>query len=151
MPIVYCSLNCQFSEHGECQCDEIQFDGMGSCLDYEKRAKECPDKYFAFCIDYLNEIPNEKIARCWEPRMGIKDTFWGREVFLNGYDDNYFTDGRTGVAGNKEGLLAKSKEELDKIFAELEENNGISPLYTTITKWPIKERPDFETLANLKP
>ena len=141
MTIVYCDLDCKYSEHGECQCDEIQFDHMGSCNDYVEETKECPDKYYAFCIDYNHESLSKKVARCWEPRMGIKEEFLGREIFLDGSsDDNFFTDGRTGVVGSKKGILQKSKEELDKIFSELEESNGISPLYTDNTRWPIKEK-----------
>jgi hypothetical protein len=71
--------------------------------------------------------------------MGIKQFFRGREIFVMNPNDDCFTDGRTGAAGSRKFLDTKTYAVFNQLAAILEERNGLSPLYTDNTKWPIFE------------
>jgi hypothetical protein len=136
MSTIYCEYDCKYSgKDGICTNEEVTMGPMG-CNDFEEEPEPiCPDKFYAFHKDFDKEYGSDFV---WIEKLGIKGEFLGREIFLNGYDDNLFTDGRTGVAGAKKPLLEMSEEKRNNIFAELEERNGISPLYTDTPKYPIK-------------
>ena len=139
MSEIYCECDCIWSGIDNICTNEYVKIGELGCEDYQEEPEPvCPDKYYAFSIDKEKEVPG-KIARCWIARMGIKEEWRGREIFTNGYDNDVFTDGRTGILGSKKRLEDKSDDELVNIFIELEAANGISPLYTDSSKWTIKE------------
>jgi hypothetical protein len=126
MATVYCNCDCINNQDGECQLDEIGIDKFGYCADCEDNVPpepERPDKYYA-----IVRMGKEEACQ-YQERMGIKEIYRGRDIFLNYPNDDVFTDGRTGFLAKKKFLDTKTDEEMNKIFEELEQREGLTPLY----------------------
>lgn len=136
MSKINCNLDCKHSKNDcICELDDVTFSLYG-CEDYTETDKPiCNDKYYTF-LSYPDTRLKDKF---WKAKMGILSEFRGREVFRNGYNEDHFTDGKTGVAGSFERCSKVTDEELSKTFRKHEEQNGLSPLYTTDLKYPVRE------------
>lgn len=130
MTKVNCDYYCKYSKDSVCTCESIKLGFDGVCENYTEI--ELTDKFYAL----KNDIDENTYS--WVEYLGFKGIYKGREVFLVG---DRITDGRTGAYLGYVGesvFERKSNEEITEKLIQLEEEHGLSPLYTDTPKYEIK-------------
>ena len=129
---VNCDLNCVHSKDIKCTLDEITMCWDG-CTDFEEiKLPPYTDIFYALICE-----GGDKENFIWKEAKGKKEQHYGRDMFeCNGA----YTDARTGVGITEKTLFSTDASKINGMLSrllELEEERGLSPLYTDNPKFQV--------------